>query len=165
LTSDAIVRCLRGEDADLGVPFGRTRLRATALMMGSGMLLTMGLLFGLLLPRLQILQLSPRLAQILRDNGGDAAHTRPGDVQMVAYKEPSLAFYQGGTIREQSENDFLLTHPPDQWPTWLVIRGDIWDRMPDDVKARLEVVGSARGLDLADKARTWTVYVLRKRPG
>jgi hypothetical protein len=37
--------------------------------------------------------------------------------------------------------------------------------MPLSVKSQLDEVGSARGVDLADKARTWTVYVVRKRPG
>jgi hypothetical protein len=141
------------------------RPRGGLLTIGLGMMLLMSMIFGHYLPCAPFLQLSVRLGQILRENGAGAADTRPGDVQMIAYKEPSLAFYQGGTIREQSENDFLLTHPPQQWPRWIVIRGDVWDRMPDAVKAHVDVVGGARGLNLADRGRTWTVYVLRKRPG
>jgi 4-amino-4-deoxy-L-arabinose transferase-like glycosyltransferase len=133
--------------------------------MGEGMLLVMAALFSWYLPNVEALRLSVRTAAILHRHGGGAARTRAGDVQMIAYKEPSLAFYQGGTIREQSENDFLLTHPFDQWPRFTVIRRDVWDRMPDSVKDRLEVLGEARGLDLADRGRTWTVYVLRKRSG
>ena len=77
--------------------------------------------------------------------------------------EPSLAFYQGGTIREQSENDFLATHPSSQWPRFTVIREDVWQRTPDSVKSQLEVLGEKTGIDLADRGRTWTVFVVRKR--
>jgi hypothetical protein len=143
--------------------FVRRRPGMGLIAMGGGMIAVMALIFGLYLPRAEFLRLSVDLGETLKRNGGGASDTRPGDVQMIAYKEPSLAFYQGGTIREQSENDFLLTHPPDQWPRFLVIREDIWSRMPADVKAKWDDLGSSRGLDLADKARTWTVHVLRKR--
>jgi hypothetical protein len=145
------------------VPFHQLRPRRGLIAMGVGMILAMTVAFGWYLPASPVFRLSVCLGDILHRAGGGADRTAPGDVQMIAYKEPSLAFYQGGTIREQSENDFLATHPPEQWPTWTVIRQDVWDRMPAAVKARLEVVGSCRGLDLADKGRVWRVYVVRKR--
>ena len=63
-------------------------------------------------------------------------HYAARDVQMMGYKEPSLAFYQGGTIREQSENDFLIKHPQSEWPKWLVIRQDLWDKTPAEIQQR-----------------------------
>jgi hypothetical protein len=101
---------------------------------------------------------------VLHRNGGAAESTQAGDVQMIGYKEPSLAFYQGGTIREQSENDFLQTHPPQQWPQFLTIRQDVWRDIPREAKAKLEVLGECRGWAYADRGRTWTVIVVRKRP-
>jgi 4-amino-4-deoxy-L-arabinose transferase-like glycosyltransferase len=139
--------------------------RAGALAMGAGMMLAMVIIFGWYLPQAWFLQLSPRLATILIDHGAGAENTQSGDVQMIQYKEPSLAFYQGGTIREQPENNFLLTHPVEDWPRWLVIREDVWNQMPARVKSNLELVGAQRGLDLADRGRVWTVYVLRKTRG
>jgi 4-amino-4-deoxy-L-arabinose transferase-like glycosyltransferase len=148
------------------VPFHRLRPRRGLIAMGVGMMLAMTVAFGWYLPAASsVFGLSACLGERLHRAGGGADQTTPGDVQMIAYKEPSLAFYQGGTIREQSENDFLATHPPEQWPTWTVIREDVWQRMPASVKQRLEVVGSCRGLDLADKGRVWRVYVVRKRRG
>jgi 4-amino-4-deoxy-L-arabinose transferase-like glycosyltransferase len=138
--------------------FQLRRARAALATMGLGMFIVMLTLFGWYLPQLDQLRLSVRLADILRNAGAWR------DIHMIAYKEPSLAFYQGGTIREQPENDFFLNHPPAEWPEWTVIREDVWTRMPPDVKAQLDVVGSARGLDLPDKGRTWTVLVVRKRP-
>ena len=146
--------------------FRRGRRPAAGLVaMGLGMMLAMGVAFAWYLPAAQDLRLSVDLAAILARAGASAQDTKPGDVQMIQYKEPSLAFYQGGTIREQSENDFLLNHPPSEWPRFLVIREDIWDRMPGTVKSQWQLAGVTRGRDLADQARTWTVYVLRKRDG
>lgn len=131
--------------------------------MGLGMMLVMSVTFGWYLPQIDLLRLSPCIAEALQRHHGGAKETKAGEVQMIAYKEPSLAFYQGGTIREQSENDFLLTHPPEQWPSFIVIRSDVWDRMPKDVKDKWELIGTCRGLDVADRGRTWTVFTLRKR--
>jgi 4-amino-4-deoxy-L-arabinose transferase-like glycosyltransferase len=143
--------------------FRRRRPAAGLVAMALGMMLVMGVAFAWYLPAAQDLRLSLDLAAILARAGGSAQDTKPGDVQMIAYKEPSLAFYQGGTIREQPENDFLLNHPADQWPRFLVIREDVWDRMPPAVKSQWQLAGVTRGRDLADKARAWTVYILRKR--
>jgi 4-amino-4-deoxy-L-arabinose transferase-like glycosyltransferase len=134
------------------------RPQAALATMGLGMFAIMLALFGLFLPSVEPLKLSIRIADILRPYGDSL------DVQMIQYKEPSLAFYQGGSIREQPKNDFFMNHPFEQWPEWTVIRDDVWGRMPHEVKDRLEVVGSARGLDVADRGRTWTVWVVRKRP-
>jgi 4-amino-4-deoxy-L-arabinose transferase-like glycosyltransferase len=141
--------------------FNFQRIRAALLTMGLGMIALMITLFAVYLPRVEQLRLSQTIAAILKAHGGGAESTQPGDVQMIAYKEPSLAFYQGGTIREQSENDFLQTHPRDQWPRFLTIREDIWQKLPDAIKQELEVLGTARGWAYADKGRMWTVYVVR----
>lgn len=132
--------------------------------MGGGMMIVMALMFSWYLPRARFMQLSMSLADVLKQHGGGGRDTPPGDVQMIGYKEPSLAFYQGGTIREQPQNDFLLARPPGQWPRWLVVREDVWGRMPPDVRARWDEVGQHRGLNLADRGRAWTVHVLRRRP-
>jgi hypothetical protein len=143
--------------------FSFRKLRPALLAMGVGMIALMIALFGLYLPRVEQLKLSESIAAILKANGGGADSTQPGDVQMIGYKEPSLAFYQGGTIREQSENDFLQTHPQGEWPHFLVIREDVWQSLPDEIKTQLEVLGSARGWEYADRGRMWSVFVARKR--
>jgi 4-amino-4-deoxy-L-arabinose transferase-like glycosyltransferase len=143
--------------------FRRGRPDAGLVAMGLGMILAMTIAFGWYLPNAHFLRLTACVADVLKQNGGGARDTQPGDVQMIAFKEPSLAFHQGGTIREQPETEFLLTHPPSEWPKWLVIRDDVWQRMPADVKDRLEVVGSCRGVAYAAGGKTWTVWVVRKR--
>ena len=67
--------------------------------MGAGMLGLALLLFGVYLPTAPFLRLSIDTAP--RRCGEDGA-TGPGQVVMLDYKEPSLAFYQGGTIREET---------------------------------------------------------------
>ncbi len=143
--------------------FMRRSLDVGLAAMGLGMMLVMSVTFGWYLPQVDLLRLSPCIAEALQHHHGGAKETKAGDVQMIAYKEPSLAFDQGGTIREQPENDFLLTHPPAQWPSYLVIRNDVWERMPKDVKDKWELIGTCRGLDIAGGMKISTVMALRKR--
>ncbi len=89
--------------------------------MAGGMAAAIIVAFGFYLPNAWFFRLSSSVADVLKRDGA----TVPGQEQMIAYKEPSLAFYQGGTIREQTENDFLVTHPPTDWPKWLTIRSDV----------------------------------------
>jgi 4-amino-4-deoxy-L-arabinose transferase-like glycosyltransferase len=145
------------------VAFLSRRPRVGLITMGLGMLPAMAIMWGLYLPNAQFIRLSGNLADILKQNGAGPRDTKPGDVQMIGYKEPAVAFHQGGTVREQGDNDFLTKAPPSDWPRFLVIRDDIWQRTPDAVKAQLEEVGGARGIAYAAGGKTWTVWVLRKK--
>jgi 4-amino-4-deoxy-L-arabinose transferase-like glycosyltransferase len=127
------------------------------LALGIGMALIYLALFGVYLPRADFLRLSPRVAQILH---GEQA-TGEGQSVMLDYKEPSLAFYQGGTIRESSAMA-LSNELIDRAPAWLVITDEVWKKTPQDVRERVAVVGSARGLAYADGGRVVNVLVLRK---
>lgn len=142
--------------------FFARRPRGGLIGMGAGMMLVMLIAYAWYLPAAQDLRLSIDIAKLLTDNGA-GKQTQPGDVQMIGYKEPSLAFYQGGTIREQGENDFLTTHPPGEWPKWLVIREDVWAKMPAEIQQKWDVIGSCKGIVIADKGRTWMVHVLQKK--
>jgi len=80
---------------------------------------------------------------------------------MLDYKEPSLAFYQGGTIREAKQG--LLVHGRiDDLPPWLVVTRDIWEKTPAALRDRLEVIASFWGLEYNDR-RVVEVLVVRKR--
>ena len=60
-----------------------------------------------------------------------------GAAVMMDYKEPSLAFYQGGTIRENSA--MRLSHELINAPaTWWVITDEVWAKSTPDVRERLE---------------------------
>ncbi|HEX8521620.1 MAG TPA: hypothetical protein VF669_05130, partial [Tepidisphaeraceae bacterium] len=133
--------------------------RAAALAIAGGMVAAMLIAYGWYLPQARFFQLSKSIAAVLRRDGGVVA----GRVQMIGYKEPSLAFYQGGTIREQPENNFLITHPPQDWPRWLTIRSDIWQTMPEHVQQRFTLLSTCQGWAYADKGKVVNVLVLRKR--
>jgi hypothetical protein len=97
------------------------------------------------------------LARILREH--DAVH--PGDALMLDYKEPSLAFYQGGTIREADRARpgmrHLATAPP-----WLVMTRGAWSEATPEDRAQLEIVGEpAIGLNYSDSLRPVEVIVAR----
>ena len=138
--------------------FLRGRERQGLLAMGFGVAVVYVMLFGVYLPRAQFLHLSKRAADVLHKAGA----TGEGQSEMLDYKEPSLAFYQGGTIRENSA--VVLSHDIlDRSPPWLVVTNDVLKKTPDDVKARVEIVGSVRGLAYADGGRVLDVIVVRKR--
>ena len=126
--------------------------------MGFGAALVYLVFFGVYLPRAGFLHLSKRTADVLIQHGATGA----GQVEMLDYKEPSLAFYQGGTIRENSAmalSHDLLNHAP----PWLVVTTEVLAKTPPDVQARLDEVGSVRGLAYADGGRVVDVIVVKQR--
>ena len=95
---------------------------------------------------------------------------------MVDYKEPSLAFYQGGTIREAEIRADLIQKPPSEWPRWVVITREGWDSLPPQYKdignsiadqpapaaQRLRIIDSCRGWAYADRGRVVELLVVEK---
>lgn len=139
----------------------RGRQRAAAITCLSTLVI-FAILYTGIVPRIPELRLSKRLAEALLADGA----TKPGQEMMIDYKENSLAFYQGGTIRPESENNFLLTHPPGAWPKWLVISDAMWKRMPPNIKDQWTVLRTVHGWLYAgrDADKHWIidVHVLRK---
>ena len=80
---------------------------------------------------------------ILRSLGATGYDTR---VAMIDYKEPSLAFYQGGGVREQKD-DYLQTTNPADWPKWIVISQTTWNNVPPAIQQLLTIVRSESGFD------------------
>jgi 4-amino-4-deoxy-L-arabinose transferase-like glycosyltransferase len=130
-----------------------------AAVMGIGMIAVIGVLYGWYLPIAKYMQISPQIAQVLHDEGA----TKRGDVMMIDYKEPSLAFYQGGTIEPQRDNAYLQNTPSEQWPTWLVITKDVWRNVPKEIQSRWDVIDMKHGWSYADGSRIVDVMVIRKR--
>jgi 4-amino-4-deoxy-L-arabinose transferase-like glycosyltransferase len=155
IVSVAAVACA----AVVFVQFARRRLAAAAYAMAGTMFVVMGLLFTVYLPGARFLHLSEEVGAYLQSVGAD----RVGEVYMIDYKEDSLPFYQGGTIRPQPKNAFLATEPPERWPRFLVITREIWDATPEGARGRLEVLRTFRGWAYAAKGRVVDVMVLRKR--
>jgi 4-amino-4-deoxy-L-arabinose transferase-like glycosyltransferase len=142
--------------------FDKGRARAALISMGVGSMGLALLLFGVYLPQSQPLRLPIRVADAL------IAHsvTHPHDAVMFEYKEPSLAFYQGGTIREYNASLATLAVSPDE-PRWAVIPKWVWDQATPATRSAFEVVGPIlKGLDYSDAMKSADVMVLkRKDPG
>lgn len=143
--------------ADVVVRSGR--LRKLGAILGITMLIVVAVAYGLVLPRVQALRISNNVAGILISEGA----TQIGDAIMIDYKEMSLAFYQGGTIRPQRDNKFLEKTPPEHWPRWIVLTTEIWRDTPEAIRQEFDVIGSAKGLNYAAGGRFVEVLVLRKR--
>lgn len=131
--------------------------RTAALSMGVGMFVLIAILCGGYLPRAEFLRLSPRLAAHLPV----ATDTQPGALRMIGYKEQSLAFYQGGTIDDAPVNFFAI-HPPAQWPEYLVIQSDAWQKQPQSVHDAYRQYAVEVGLNYAGGGKVVQVLVLRR---
>lgn len=127
--------------------------------LGTTMLVGVATLYGLILPNIQVLRISNRVADVLIKEGA----TKPGDVIMIDYKETSLAFYQGGTIRPNRNNKFLTMVPPEQWPGWIVLTDTIWKDTPEPIRQQFDVVAVVDGLNYADRMRMLDVIVVRRK--
>jgi 4-amino-4-deoxy-L-arabinose transferase-like glycosyltransferase len=128
-------------------------------LMGFGMFILVIVLHAGFLPAADFLQISRRLATVMQSSGA----TTPGDEIMIDYKEPSLAFYQGGTIREESRDNYLATVDPIYWPDWIVITSDVLKKTPPDRLAHLIEISSAKGVDYAGKGVV-EVKLLKRGP-
>jgi 4-amino-4-deoxy-L-arabinose transferase-like glycosyltransferase len=154
--------------------------------MGIGALLLYAVLFRIYLPSCDFLRLSQQAADVLVQH---SARQRDAAI-MLDYKEPSLAFYQGGTIRESSNMALTPTMlNPTPWglrpikhgyyaamgwkytemPEWAVITREVWERSKPrhagqpDVREMVDVVATFKGLDVADGMRVVEVMVVKRK--
>jgi len=129
---------------------------------GGAMLGLTIVLAGVYLPNATFLKTSKRVGGFMKDAGGEA--TEPGKQFMIGYQEPSLAFYQGGTIRQCNDDSYLLTTPPEQWKPWLTVSKRMWDKVPEDRKTQsgFVVIGSFRGWNYSAGGRIDEVMVLKR---
>lgn len=81
---------------------------------------------------------------------------------MPDYMEPSLAFYQGGTICEGDRLGFGLKFH-NGLPEWLVITRDAWNAANDEMRSRWEIISSRRGWAYALQGRVVEVMIVRKK--
>jgi 4-amino-4-deoxy-L-arabinose transferase-like glycosyltransferase len=138
--------------------FARRRIATGVIAMGVGCMLFVIVAYGRYLPRADFLRLSPRIAQVLIDHGV----TQPRQVIMMRYMEPSLAFHQGGTIREAGD----LTLTPrwlDQLPPWIVVERGVFNQAPPEVRDQFDVIADLFGLAYADKGTWMHVLVIHRR--
>ena len=137
----------------------RERLAATAALLAVGSLAIVAVVYGLYLPRANFLRLSTRVAAVLHANGV----TAPGSCLMLGYMEPSLAWDQGGTIREAGPVGFGPAFEPSFTP-WMVMSLDAWAKGPADLRDKFDVVADEYGLAYADRGRWVHVLVVHRKP-
>jgi len=138
--------------------FRARKVLDAAIVMGAGWLILFSLIYGGFLPSASFLQISPRIATILK------REMKPTDrALMIDYKEMSLAFYQGGTIRPERRNDYLQVEDPVLWPNYLVLSGDVWKKTPEAIRTQWLMLEKIHGLSYADSGRIMDVIVLRRK--
>jgi hypothetical protein len=119
---------------------------------------SIAIFYGVYLPRARFLWLPEQVGLVLRERGAIVK----GDVVMIDFKEDSLPYYQGGTIRGR-DDDFLIKTPVNEWPTWIVLTSEILSQLPADRAGQLEIVSRHKGWAYADGGRIIEVIVARKR--
>jgi hypothetical protein len=130
----------------------RRRLGGLMPVMGVGMLALVVVLYAFYCPAARFLRMPVEIGRSLRQH--DA--TAPGQVIMSGFCEPSVAFYQGGTIRER-DPEFLLRAPVEQWPRWIVATETIYHALRTQAPAkadRLREVARFQGLNYNAGARS-----------
>jgi 4-amino-4-deoxy-L-arabinose transferase-like glycosyltransferase len=104
-------------------------------MIGAGaMALGAVILYAILIPSLPSLAASREIGNQLSTLGAGGATK----VAMIDYREPSLAFYQGGGAWESASND--LTGP--KQPDWAVITSEAWKSAPQAAHDVYELLGT-----------------------
>lgn len=139
--------------------FRKQRWERGFLAIGGTVFVLFGVLFAWYLPAARYLHLSEEVGGYLQEIGA----TEKGQVVMIDYKEDTLPFYQGGTIRPEPKNAYLAETPPERWPRYVVLTRAIWEKTPPEARARAEVLRTFRGWAYADQGRIVDVMVIRKR--
>ena len=114
------------------------------------------IIYTLYLPNAPFLWLPRQIGEALQK--ADATHR--GDVIMIDYREDSVPYYQGGTIAAAEEN-FFQTHPPSQWPRWVVISKQAWTRIPAASTA-YRIHSRFHGMAYARRGAIMDVFILER---
>lgn len=138
--------------------FWHGRVLAAGRAMGLGMMLLIAVTYSQFLPRYQPLRLSMRIAEVMRQVGAQKGERG----YMIDYKEPSLAFHQGGGLLEQRDNTYLNDTPPREWPKWVVLTDRVWQGVREDVKRHWAVVGEVEGLAYNEGGRSKILIICRR---
>jgi 4-amino-4-deoxy-L-arabinose transferase-like glycosyltransferase len=139
----------------VAVAFVRRQVRFAAGAMAGGMALLAVILFAGLLPSLPPLSASRSVGQELIALGAGGATP----VAMIDYREPSLAFYQGGGARESDPTALASPTPPD----WAVITMNAWSRLAPAVQSAYQIVSQPRAvLRYNDGWRMDKLVIIRK---
>lgn len=161
--------------------FNARRPYLAAAWMAGGFIAFIAVAYGWYLPQAKFLHLSKEIAQVINENGGSADKMpKAGDVASLVYprekpgkepgkmedatlgyREPTLPFYQGGSLRVFEVNDYLKVTPSEKWPKMMVLTGEIWEETPPELQEKLDILGKRHGLAYADGGRTYDLYVVR----
>ncbi len=138
--------------------FRARRPRAGLIALGLGHFAVVAVIFGVYLPKADFLRTPILAGRTLREMG----LTGKDSVEMLDYKEPSLAFYQGGTIRE-NRNMILTAELAAKTPACLVITDEVWNKSADEVKAMYDVLKEFPTLAYADSMRHLKVMIIQRK--
>lgn len=145
------------------VLFRARRVAPACVVMGLGFFAMVGFAYQFYLPSADFLRLPLRVAKVLKlpDVAGVGPATR-GQVFMIDYKEPSLAWYQDGTIAER-DSGWLGSLPSHDLPKWVVLTKKEWDQhVSPDVQARYRIAGTESGLNYAGGGVKDVLVIMKK---
>ncbi len=123
--------------------FSRRKTALACAWLGGGMLALVALFYTAYAPNALYLRMSVQAAQVLRACGA----VNPGDVLALDYREPSIAYYQGGTLRYGPTLETMNQLPQAQWPRWLVLSSELWSRFSPEKQGLYHPIGRFSGLN------------------
>jgi 4-amino-4-deoxy-L-arabinose transferase-like glycosyltransferase len=129
------------------------------LVMAIGMLAAFASLYTLFIPAAPYLQVSSLVADSITANGYQPAQ---GNIAMIDYKEPSLAFALHGHAYE-ADDEVLISMATRATPAWAVTTRTDFDNLPAAVRSRLDVLSESLGVSYNGSSRTVQVLVVRPR--
>jgi len=137
--------------------FQKRQVASGSAMMGIGMAILITMIVGQILPLLPRLNASREMGMELGKLGAGGQTT----VAMIDFREPSLAFYQGGGAREIDAGALRKANPPE----WAVITKDGWSHLSQAVQTNYQIVGQPHPvLIYNDGKQIKRVLIIHKKP-
>jgi len=133
------------------------RPAGVALVMGFGVLCGFAAMYALFIPAAPYLQVSGLVADSLYAHGYDPSQ---GNVAMIDYKEPSLAFDLHGHAYEADDRD-LVSMADRASRRWAITTSRDWDNLPPAVRSRLLIVSESVGLFYNGSSHSVRIFVVR----
>jgi 4-amino-4-deoxy-L-arabinose transferase-like glycosyltransferase len=139
--------------------FCQKQYQRAAITMGVGMGIMISILYSMLFPHLQLIRISERMVYDMWRVG---AVGREVPIAMIGYTEPSLSYYQGGGAKGVDDN-YLEKTPEANWPRWVTIDSQIWDKTPVEIQNRFDMIAAEWGVNYSSAFKEQAVYLLEKR--
>ena len=141
--------------------FLQKQYRRAAITMGVGMGVMISILYSMIFPHLQFIR--HLRADGVRPAASRCRRPRGADRDDWVYRA-ELVVLSGGWGKGVGDNDNYLEKTPEaNWPRWVTIDSQIWDKTPVEIQNRFNMIAAEWGVNYSSAFKQQTVYLLEKR--